>query len=76
MTVQRFSIEELSDKYDNIYALVRTLSQRAVEISRGSNPLILKPKSKNPVVIALEEMMENKINVKTKVENFQPESVK
>lgn len=75
MTVQRFSIEELSDKYNNIYALVRTLSQRAVEISRGANPLILKPKSKNPVVIALEEMMEKKIAIKTKVENFVPEEI-
>lgn len=66
--VRRFSIEELSKKSDNIYAMVRTLSKRAVEISRGSQPLLLDPKSNNPVTIALEEMMAGKIIIKTKVE--------
>ena len=65
--VRRFSIEELSNQCDNIYALVRTLSARAVEISRGGQPLLLDPKSKNPVTIALEEMMAGKIKIKTTV---------
>lgn len=68
MAVRRFSREELAKKGDNIYAIVRTLASRAVEISRGSTPLLLKPKSKNAATIALEEMMEDKIAVKTTVD--------
>ena len=67
MSVKRFSIEELSNKGSNIYATVRTLAQRAVEISRGAHPLLLHPKSQNAVTIALEEMMANKIEIKTTV---------
>ena len=66
--VRRFSLEELSKKNDNIYALVRTLSARAVEINRGSTPLLLKPRSKNAATIALEELMAGKIKITTKTE--------
>jgi len=66
--VRRFSREELSKKNNNIYALVRTLASRAVDISRGDTPLLLRPQSKNPATIALEEIMAGKINVGTDVE--------
>ena len=69
--VKWFSIEELSKKNNNIYALVKTISQRAVDISRGSQPLILKPGSSNPATIALEEIMAEKIEVKTTTQDFQ-----
>ncbi|MBN2143430.1 MAG: DNA-directed RNA polymerase subunit omega, partial [Candidatus Aureabacteria bacterium] len=68
MVVKRFSIEELSKKCDNIYSLVRTLAYRAMEINRGAQPLLLKPKSKNSVTIALEEILADKIKVLTKTE--------
>ncbi|EKD27769.1 MAG: hypothetical protein ACD_79C00585G0007 [uncultured bacterium] len=64
---RRFSREELTKKSSNVYAMVRTVAARAVEISRGSNPLLLKPKSKNPATIALEEVMAGKIKVTTLV---------
>ncbi len=60
---KRFSIDEISKKGTNIYALVRTLSSRAIEISRGGTPLILRPGSKNPTNIALEELIADKIKV-------------
>ena len=66
--VRRFSIQELARKTDNIYALVRTLAARAVDINRGAQPLLLKPRSKNSTTIALEEMMAGKIRIMTKVE--------
>ncbi len=62
-----YSIEELSKKCNNVYALVRTLASRAVEISRGAPPLLLKPTSKNPVSIAIEEVMAEKVIIKTQV---------
>jgi DNA-directed RNA polymerase subunit K/omega len=70
--VQWFSIEELSKKSDNIYAFIKTLSIRAMELSHGATPLLLKPKSKNPVTVALEEAIADKIKIKTKVESFVP----
>lgn len=63
--VRRFSIEEVSKKGDNIYSIVRAVAARAVEINRGSTPLLLKPESKNSATIALEELMANKIKVTT-----------
>ncbi len=65
--VKRFSIQELARKTNNIYALVRTLATRAVDLNRGAQPLLLKPKSKNSTTIALEEMMAGKLNIKTQV---------
>ena len=62
-----YSIEELSKKCNNVYALVRTLAARSVEISRGAPPLLLKPSSNNPVSIAIEEVMSEKVIVKTEV---------
>ena len=62
---KRFSREEISEKGNNIYAIVKTLSTRAIELARGGAPLILKPESKNPANIALEELMSNKLTIKT-----------
>jgi len=62
----RYSREDISGKGDNIYAVVRTLAKRAIELARGGTPLILKPESKNPANIALEELMSDKIKVNTK----------
>jgi DNA-directed RNA polymerase omega subunit len=66
--VRRFSREELSKKSNNIYSLVRTLASRAVDISRGDTPLLLKPQSKNAATIALEEIMADKIRINTDIQ--------
>ncbi len=48
---------------DNRYLLAMLVAKRAKQISSGAKPL-LKSKSKNPIVIALEEVKQGKVSYK------------
>lgn len=55
------SFEELKEISDSRYELVMAISKRARRIVEGSNPLI-ETKSTKPVSIAIEELVEGKID--------------
>lgn len=48
---------------DNRYLLAMLVAKRAKQISSGAKPL-MKPKSKKPIAIALEEVKQGKISYK------------
>ena len=59
-------LEKLIDKTGNsIYKLVVLASERAFEIAEGSPPLVEKSNGSKPGSIALEEIAQGKITLKT-----------
>lgn len=58
-------IEELLNKTESIYKLVTLAAKRAVELNQGASALV-KTDSKKPTTIALEEIRQGRIGLKTK----------
>lgn len=58
-------IEELLEKTDSVYKLVILAAKRAVELNQGSSALV-KIDSKKPTTIALEEIRQGRVALKTK----------
>ena len=56
------SFKDLKNIYDSRYALVMMTAKRARKIVDGSKPLI-ETKDKNPITIALEEIMNGKVDL-------------
>lgn len=58
-------IEDLLPKAGgSVYALVRLAANRALELSEGKPPLIRNPRSDKATTIALEEILQGKIEAK------------
>jgi len=58
------AIDQLVTKTNSKYRLVVGAAIRAKQIEEGDKPLVLKPRSKKAIGIALEEIYENKIEIK------------
>ena len=61
-----YSIEKLLGKCGSIYKLVIVSAKRALEISEGSPKLVETSPKEKPALIALREISEGKIGMKTK----------
>ncbi|HHV72230.1 MAG TPA: DNA-directed RNA polymerase subunit omega [Clostridia bacterium] len=57
------SLDSLLEKVDNKYTLVVAAAKRARQLMDGQKALV-DSQSKKPVTIALEEINQNKINIK------------
>lgn len=57
------SIDQLTNKSSSKYKLIIEASIRAKQIKGGSQVLVEKPKSKKPIGQALEEIVDDKIEI-------------
>ncbi len=55
------SIDQLTEKTNSKYKLVVAAAKRAKELEAGNEPLISNPRSKKPLGVALEEIINDKI---------------
>ena len=67
--MRQYPIEDLLPKAGgSIYALVRLAANRALELSEGKPALIKNPSSDKVTTIALEEILQGKLEVKNSAE--------
>jgi DNA-directed RNA polymerase omega subunit len=60
-TANRISVEDFREKVDTLYRLVIVASRRAQQLSKPDARPLVEPNSKKPMMIALQEMLEGKI---------------
>jgi len=66
--MQDAPIDKLLDKTHSIYKLVVLAARRTIELADGAQKLVDAPVDTKPCNIALEEILENKIEYKVKEE--------
>jgi DNA-directed RNA polymerase subunit omega len=54
-------IEKMTEKNKSLFTLVLAVARRAAQLTAGSTPLV-KPTSKKPSTIALQEFAEHKVS--------------
>ena len=59
------SIEDLEGKADSLYRLVIAAAKRASQLARPDSRPLVNPTSKKPTVVALEEIIADKVKVVT-----------
>lgn len=59
-------IDKLLDKTDSIYKLVVMAARRTIELSEGAQKLVDMPADAKPSSIAMEEILEGKVEYKLK----------
>ena len=64
--MQDAPIDKLLDKMHSIYKLVILASRRTTELADGAQKLVTTPADAKPAEIALEEIMEGKVEYKIK----------
>ena len=64
MTGPKFSIEDLYNKIGSMYKLVILASRRALELNEGAPQLTPKDETKRVSLIALREIVEDKVSYK------------
>ena len=69
----RITVEDCLKKIDSQYDLVLLAKERTVQLNAGSQSLVNQDNDKN-TVIALREIGEGKISIKTIEENGKPKS--
>ena len=60
------AIDKLLDKTHSIYKLIILASKRAIELSDGAQKLVDDPVNTKPAHVALDEILEGKIEYKIK----------
>ena len=60
-TAKRISVEDFRDKVDTLYRLVIVAARRAQQLSKPDARPFVEPNSKKPMMIALQEILEGKI---------------
>lgn len=58
------SIEQFEDKCDSLYRLVIAAARRATQIAKPETRPLVPTHSKKPTIIALEEVLEGKVECK------------
>ena len=66
--MQNAAIDSLLDKTHSIYKLVILASRRAIELAEGAQKLVDEPPDTKPAQIALDEILQGKIEYKIKGE--------
>lgn len=67
--LERFSIEDFTDKIDSLYRLVIVAARRATQLSKPDTRSLVPVRSKKPTVTALEEILLGKVTYRTGQEN-------
>lgn len=62
-------VDELVEKTNSIFKLVILAARRAYELSQGSEKLVEAELNTKPTIVALQEIIENKITYKARLKD-------
>ena len=63
--VSQISIEDFDGKCDSLYALIIAAARRAAQLSKPDSRPLVSTDSKKPTIVALEEIIQGKVIVKS-----------